>query len=582
MKLNTSFSLRIFAFFLFLISSIYITYPLIFHLGNFTTGFGDEMLLAWIHKWVIHELFTNPLNLFNATIFYPFTNSLAYSDIFLTGSLLTALPVFFVGQPIAANNITIISSLTLLGFSIYLLSYYLTKDFLASLLAGVILIFCPAILNFTVHIQLLEIYWVPLAILSFLHFLETNKKKYLLLTLLFFLLQTYNSFLPGYFILFSLSIILLVKWIENKKIIKQILIPQNLFLLFGTLLLLLPIMIPYFQVSHEFHYVRDIRDTIHFALQPEDLLYPSSATRLQQILRELPFNQHSQNDEYTAGYVGFIFSILIITSFAFVIKNWKKNTYAIKSFFIIAITAIILSLGPLLHLGRHTIHSPFPVPLPYLAFYYLFPGFKGFRDSGRWEILFILTMAIVSAIVLQKLLTRVSCQKKILIYALLLISILAEYNFPMHFKQMPQTQSFPKVYTWLSTTPMNTRIVEMPIYNWNMFPYASQEQIRDYYNTVYFRKTMNGASGFSPPPWQITVTGLLKTFPDKKSINSLKRIGINYIVVHKKEYDKLNADHYKVDSVRIKSGNQVVNLLKQDKSVSLTKQFDNDYVFRIK
>ena len=114
---------------IFIIASIYITFPLILHLGTLTTGLADELLIAWIHGWVMHSLLSgNIFLIFDANIYYPYQNSLAYSDTFFVTSLFSFLITNLIGQPIAANNIIIIFGLALLGFSIYILSYYLTKD----------------------------------------------------------------------------------------------------------------------------------------------------------------------------------------------------------------------------------------------------------------------------------------------------------------------------------------------------------------------------------------------------------------------------------------------------------------------
>src|SRR5258708_31101079 len=268
-------------------------------------------------------------------------------------------------------------SLTFLGFSISLLSYYLTKNFLASLLSGFLVIFSPATLNYVVHIQVLEVYWVPLAILCMVLFLDTQKRKYLILSLACFLLQFYNSFLPAYFILFSCVILYIFKWFEKRIKIFALFSEKNLLLIVLAFLLTLPLVIPYFQVSREFHYVRDLRDSIHFALQPEDLLYPGDTTRLKSILLSVvPTNHYSQNNEFKPGYLVAIFSFLVLLSIVYLfIKRKRLNIYE-KSFSTIAFLGLLLSFGPFLHLNRHTVHQPFPIPLPYALFYYIMPGFQ--------------------------------------------------------------------------------------------------------------------------------------------------------------------------------------------------------------
>lgn len=573
--------LSLISFLIFLIAACYITYPLLFHLGDYATGLGDELLLAWIQSWVVHALFTNPLNLFNANIYYPYPNSLAYSDLFLGSSLLTYPFVLLTGQPIAANNSLYIFSLLFLGFSIFLLAYYLTRDFFASLLAGILVVFSPATLGNYVGLQILSIAGVPLSILFFLVFLDTKKTKYLLISLLFFLLQTYNSFLPGYFILFSFIIILLYRFSKKKKNLLLLLTKRNIVSVLITFVLLIPVVIPYYQVSSEFHYVRDIRDTIHFALQPEDLLYSSNSSRLAVFLNTLPINKHSQNSEYKPGYLGIVFSLLTLFVLCFLLIKRKKIGINEKIFLTIALVGIILSLGPFLHLGRQTIHHPFPVPLPYLLFYYVLPGFNGIRNSARWEMLFIVAMPITISLVISQTFKKIKVPVKIFLYVLLFLGIFSEFTHNIPYVKVQQTSNFPQIYSWMNTTPQNAVFIQMPIYTWNMQPYVYVENLREYESTVEFRRMVNGASGYSPQPWQNLVISLMSEFPSQQSIKTLDSIGTNYIIVHKNEYDTLNRAHVAINKTKMQSGSTIIEELLHNKHVHLVKQIGNDYVFKI-
>ncbi len=582
MRIKKSVLLSLLAFFLFLGFSIFITFPLIFHLGDYATGLGDELLIAWIQSWVIHALFTNPLTLFNANIYFPYHNTLAYSDVFLTTSILTALPTYFIGQPIAANNTLFIFSLCSLGFSLYLLAYYVTKDFLASFLAGILAIFSPATMSFDVHLQVLFEALVPLSLLYFLFLLDSKKTRFLLLFLFCFLAQMYNSFLPGYFILFSVVIILLFRFWKKKKQFISLFSLKHAGIVIIVFALTIPVVLPYLQVSKQFHYVRDIRDSIHFAIQPEDMLYSSDTSRLSSFLNTLPFNRVSQNNEFKPGYLGFIFTILVLFSFYYSIKKkiWKKNIL-VSSFVVIALLGFILSLGPALHLGRHTIHKPFPIPLPYLLFYYLIPGFQGFRNSARWEMLFILASVVVIAFVVHTILKKRSTKFRIIIYSLLFVGIISEFKFPMHFVSVPQVKNFPKVYSWMATTPQNATFIELPIYNWNNAPYVSQEMLREYYSTANFRKIVNGYSGFSPPPWQKLVMLELTSFPTQNALQQLKNIGVQYIILHKDEYDTLYHNHYTLNNRPIASGSAILKQLKK-RDLLLIKTIGESYIYKIR
>ena len=565
------------SFLIFLIASVYITFPLVFHLGDLVTGLGDELVIAWIQNWVIHSLTTNPFSLFEANIYYPYHNSLAFSDLFLTSSILSLIPLKIIGEPIATVNFTLISSLVMLGFFTYLLIYYLTKDFCISVLGGMLIIFSPAVLDKVVHLQILSIQWVPLSILFFIIFIRTQKTRYLILSLIVFLLQTYNSFLPGYFIVFSFLIIFLYSWFYDKKKTKKLITKKNILFIILSFILIIPIVIPYYSVSNEFAYTRDIRDAIHFAIQPEDMLYPGSSTRLKDYLYSLPFNQSSQNGEFKPGYLGLVLSLLCIFALYYFIRNFKKNEFYVRSFITISLLGFVLSLGPVLHLGRQTIHKPFPIVLPYTLFYYILPGFQGFRNSSRWEMLFIFGIVVVITLILHNLFKRYSSKRKVIIYLLLFVGIIAEFSFPMHFEEIIQRKDFPLVYSWLAITPRDTKIIELPIYNWNMWPGTQNELLRQYYSTLHFRKMVNGYTGFSPPPWQNLVVNISKDFPSDDITKLLKQLNIDYIVIHKKEYDILSIDNW----VKDKNGIDIVKVLYENKSIRLIKKFGNDYVFRI-
>ncbi len=564
------------AFFFFSALSVYITYPLVFHMGDMATRNGDELVIAWIQNWVIHIITSGKIvSLFNANLYYPFHNTFAYSEALITSSIISLIPFELSKQPLVVVNITFISSLILLGFSLYLLSFYLTKSFLPSLLSGVLVIFSPDVLDKTAHLQIMAIEWVPLAILFFIVFINTQKTRHLVISLVFFLMQTYNSFLPGYFIVFSYAIIFLYFYFSDKEKAKAIISRKNIALVLFSFLLVVPIAIPYYQVSYEFHYVRDIRDTIHFALQPEDFLYAGSTSRLHSLLLKIPYiKQVSPVGEIKPGFIGFIFTILSLYSLWIFVKNFRKNNTYINLFSIIALTGLLLSLGPALHLNRQTIHKPFPILLPYGLLYYLIPGFKGIRDTERWEMLFIVGIAVVIAMVMQKLLRNYAVSKRMLVYLFLFAGVIAEFKFPLQLYNVPPVNNFPKVYSWLSTTPQDTKIIILPIYNWGMWPHTAQEIWREYFGTIEFRKMVNGYSGFSPPPWQHLVEDLYQNFPRGNTVMTIKKLGINYIIVDKKEYDSLWFE--KRTSM---SGAEVIDVLQKNPSVRLIKKSGSDYVF---
>ncbi len=153
--------------------------------------------------------------------------------------------------------------------------------------------------------------------------------------------------------------------------------------------------------------------------------------------------------------------------------------------------------------------------------------------------------------------------------------IIGEF-YPLQFFSVPQKKDFPKVFQWMNTTPQQARFIFMPIYNWDMQPYVQQELFREYYSTVEFRKMVNGYSGFSPPPWQEFIYSMNKTFPNNKSIQMLRKIGINYIIVDKSSYDTDHKNH-----IEKYDGTKIITALKSNPTITLIKTLNNFTVFSL-
>lgn len=570
----------IFALVYFILATLYITYPLIVHLSNLIVEPTDGLYINWIINWNIHSFTNNIANIFNTNIFYPYQNTLAYSDIYITSALLAFVPTKIIGEPAVAYNFIFIFSLISFGFSTYLLSQYITKNHLASVISGTLVSFSAYTLTKPMHIQLLNIGWVPLSILFFIKFLDYKKYKYLLASAIFFVVQIYNSFLPGYFIVFS-CLFLSVYYLMKRKIkLKEINIFKVFILIVFIFIAVVPVVIPYYQVSREFNYVRDIRDSIRFANRPEYILYPGFATRLDNLL----INTFYKNDKGPFTYDGFIGATFLILSVLVIIYRIiyrKKKFILFDIFIVIGVFGFILSLGPVFQWGGHVIKHPFIIPLPYALFYYLIPGFNGLRNSARWEMLFLFSFSICIGIFLSNYFKGKSNAFKFLLSMLICMFVLLEFKFPYNYYQIPTKEKFPRVYSFVKDLPKNSVISEFPIYNWGTFPDLFSESRREYYSTLSFRKTFNGGAGFDPPPWQKKVTYLIKYFPNDDSIKLLKKNGVNYIVLHAWEYDLIHNKNYDVDGKVVYSGNQVKDILNTIQNVALIYSVDNEYVYKI-
>ncbi len=143
------------------------TYPIAPRLGSvgrFDTGDGHWSI--WCVAWVAHALATDPADLYDANIFVPHTDTLAYSENNIVAGVL-GLPAYVAtGNPYATHNLSMLLGIGLAFVGCYLLARYLTGDTGASIVAAIGFAFCPFLFARTAHIQLMLFFGLPVAMLA--------------------------------------------------------------------------------------------------------------------------------------------------------------------------------------------------------------------------------------------------------------------------------------------------------------------------------------------------------------------------------------------------------------------------------
>ncbi len=459
---------------LFTCLTLIITWPLVINLNQLIIDRGDGLLITWFLNWSIFH----PLN-YSANIFYPYQNTLAFSETMLPQAFLVAPIVLLFHEPLLAYNLNFLLGFILTGVSTFYLVYHLTHRNPIALLCGMLLTFSTIHLNYMAHLQLFSLYPVILAILFLL---RQNKKLFIF----FFVVSSLTTVLFFYFLT------VFVLW--QKKFVWLCI----------AALITLPFLVPYFLVSRQFGYQRPITDAINFSLQIPDLANVSVYSRLNSLIPQLPNS--------TRGYLGSVFLILALLS---VIKP-KLNAWLV-----IAGTSFVLALGPALHVFRTTIHvGPIPViPLPYTILYYIIPGFSGLRTPSRW----ILLVAIALVVAIGLKFKRLGWPWSLVLATIILL----EVNFPFRYHSVPPV---PPEQLWLKNHYVGKPIIQFPIYGWFDGDKMQVETLREYYSTYHWHPMYNGYSGFSPTVWENNVKWLQKEFPSDKTLAFLRAQKIKLIL----------------------------------------------------
>lgn len=149
------------------------TYPYVVQFGNAgRIDTNDGRWSIWVVTWVAHALSSDPLGVFNANIYYPHQNALAFSEGNLVGGAMGIPAWLLTKSAYATHNFVFILSFVISTVATYYLVRHLTGDRRAAAIAGLLFAYCPFAFARQSHSQLLLIGFIPWSMLAFHRFIE--------------------------------------------------------------------------------------------------------------------------------------------------------------------------------------------------------------------------------------------------------------------------------------------------------------------------------------------------------------------------------------------------------------------------
>ena len=162
---------------LFVALTAVMTYPQVLRMSDGVHDPADPLMVTWVLAWVAHQLPRAPAHIFDANIFYPERNTLAYSETLLVPGLLAA-PLHWLGvAPILVYNLVFLSGFALSGVGTALLVRRLTGHAGAAILAGIVFAFPPYRIDHYAHLQLQQTQFIPLALWAFHRLLDSGRLR---------------------------------------------------------------------------------------------------------------------------------------------------------------------------------------------------------------------------------------------------------------------------------------------------------------------------------------------------------------------------------------------------------------------
>jgi len=196
----------------YLAITIGMTWPLTRGIGrDVPWDLGDSLLNMWILAWGAEQLkailgghFHHIITFFDANIFYPEPNTLAYSE-HLFAQAVQMFPIYLLGRnTILCYNLLFIATFVLSGLGAFLLVRELTRHTAAAFLGG--LLFAFALYRFPQagHLQVISAQWMPFALYGFRRYFETGGRRALSGAVIALVAQNLSC---GYYLLYFAPIV---------------------------------------------------------------------------------------------------------------------------------------------------------------------------------------------------------------------------------------------------------------------------------------------------------------------------------------------------------------------------------------
>jgi hypothetical protein len=522
------------------VSTLILTYPMVGKVCDHLFGGGDSFFLPWVLSWVFHNFSLSPSTLFNANIFYPAPNSLAFSEHHLSAQLLYAPLYLLSGNPVLSYNVLLLLSYVWLGLAMFALVRYLTDDLLAAVVAGFIFAFGPVRLFPYPHLQHMLMWWSPLALL-FLerHLRQPSWREFTLFCMMFWLQFLSSTYLGLYLATMALLRLGWAALVDRGSVCNRQMLAKAACFGAASVVVLTPFLLPYLHVSRQWRYTRSLGENIASSAELTSYLSAGPGNYLYGPLLS-HFSYHSWPKFFFPG----VLPVILALVGAWAVLGGSGPTFAPltragRAYVVLGMASLVFSLGPfLIWRGRVT-----DIPLPYIVLYSVLPGYQAMRIPARfvvWVGLAIAVLAGVGCHWLRELIPRQPARWSHgsvltgLALTVLVVVIGLEAYTPVHPLRVPVNRQVPAVYQYLATEDRSP-LIELPMPK-TVGPDAVHwaEMERTYFSIYHRRPMANGYSGFTPPSFDEIAT-LVNTGPRPPVVRALAALGLSTIVLHLNE-----------------------------------------------
>lgn len=496
------------------IAALAMHWPLPLYLGrDVPRDLGDPLPQSWQVAWDGHALLHQPLHWFQANVFWPLPNSLAFSD-----ALLGYAPFGAIGSgphaAIVRYDLLFLFAYALAALGAYLLARELGAGRIGAAVAGAAFAYAPWRLEQDGHLHVLSSGGIPLTLFLLVRGYRRGSGRLVLAGWLVATWQLSLGFSLGLQLAYLLALLgagaVVWTWRRRLRPSRRVLVATAM----GGLLfvaLAFAMSRPYLQVAHDHpESKRTDRTVAAFSGWPRQYLAPPGANTVWAgatvgVRRKLHFVPEQT-----------LFPGLTIVLLGLVALALGAYTRRLRWGLLAGVVVLAW-----LALGFH----PGSFPWPYEFVYHHLPGWQSSRTPSRLNTITSLGLALLAAGGAAALLGRVRGGRvRVVLGCALVAAVLAEgAGFSLeHGVHGPAHPTVP-------TAPAGQSGLPAPQLHLPM----SREGNRRYalWSTDGFPRIVNGRASFQPA-LTTSIAASVAGFPDARSVARLRALGVRTVVLH--------------------------------------------------
>ena len=446
--------------FIFSILTMILTLPVILDFANEAAGLAcdDSCYVMWRFWWTDFSFENNLDPQYSNYIFYP-----DGINIGIGGSLLPIAIGFLLVQfldHVTAWNIIWFLGLVFGGYGCYLLANNFSKNYLSSIIAGIIFTFTTYHMSHSLaHPGLSMIVWLPIFVLFLFKLLEKQSKYYSIVGgIIFFLVSLTHPnnslFITIFSIIFFAVYIFRQKKVSNKTFITNFSILFTIGLISSSVLFLST------PATSDELPSRPLSEHINYSANLENLILPvhqhttqiisdyGMITSFYSFFDKQPFSQSIENLTFL-GY-----SVIFLSALA-VIKYRRSHTWF---WLLICGIFVLMSLGPELKIFNESTG----IELPDKILYDNIPEWDQLRSPARFIVMANLALAVLASYAVYGLIKNKfsSFKQQIMLTSIIGFVILFEFSMIPY---LSYTEPIPDIYEEIKNDESKFAVLPVPI-----------------------------------------------------------------------------------------------------------------------